>query len=333
VDRAKASVTASAERALLRKRRNYVDYRDLERYLRFFTLDRYQYPTYSRHAPRGDFKLRAALEALPEGSVYLNVGSGEGIAEQDLLKAPWFRGKIVGVDVAPATPRMSEAQASSSGRLAFLNNKTLEQRATQLRQMYPEGVDLITDLFSSDSYSRALDKNLEIKLSLLKPGGVLATVIPTTSFPIKFSSMRVATRIVPTSAKAKKQTRLARRIREYLGMEGLPPMPLKNLRAFQAGPFPDWREVPLDLSTVSDAEVPVSFQQDGAIKRMTSELGGVLGWLDGIRGVEIIGLATPNEEQGVTVVLRRTKTKLKVPALSLIDYQLGIGPARRFYTW
>ena len=77
----------------------------------------------------------------------------------------------------------------------------------------------------------------------------------------------------------------------------------------------------------------MAVRQNGVVRRMTSEVGGMLGWLDGIRGVEIIALETPKEEQGVVVAFRRTRGKLAVPALSLQKYELHVGPATRFYAW
>lgn len=317
--------------------RNFTKDRNLKGYFNFFKTEGFAYPYYGLKSSQSSFDLEANLLAVKSDGLLLNVGSGDGVTEQDLIQNQNFKGNIVGIDLGAATKEMTASAKQSNGRLKFINNQSLESLRDDgsLKKMFPNGVDIIIDLFASDTYSDHLDVAMETKLQLLKVGGVLATVIPTSSFGFNFSTVKVATRIRPETKAAIDKTQIQRRTRDYLKELGIEDTNIfdDELKSVKTDKFPSKFVEIVDLSNINDGEPDASVVAQGAIREMKSSAAGVLGWLEAIKGVEAISIEHPHEEAGFLVVFRKVDKNVTVPKLNLIKYNYSVGPPIRFYTW
>ena len=113
------------------------------------------------------------LASLPSSSIWMDVGPGNAVVQQDVLSQPEFNHlrNMVGVD-QHFTSEAEQVSAESQGRFHYQHGETLSD-TIRLGKLSPwlGKVDYLTDLWSAASYTPDLRGILSDELKLLKVGG------------------------------------------------------------------------------------------------------------------------------------------------------------------
>ncbi len=338
-----AQSLASVDLVELKSNRNFKEDRDLYSYFGFFTTPKFEFPIMSLLNGQGSFDLKKEIYSLSPRDSVIDVGAGYGQAAIDLLADPEFKGSVVAIGIAEFPSETITVAARSNDRLRLRGGHTLEQleESGEISRLTPNGFRLAINLYGSDTYSKQLDKSMEIQLKRLSLGGKLVTLIPTTSYGFNFKSFKPATRIRPLSKRALDATQIEKRLTQYFQMHDLNSELIAQLSngKVQVDPFP-----PSDRQSIG--EICCGEEFDPATEQLHSaqskfdffrnEIGGILGWIEAIKGVKILAASEiPNSggELGILLVLERTTGPLNLPSLHLETYEFDVGPATRFYTW
>lgn len=306
--------------------------RGLNAYFSFFNAKQWEYPIYNARSSEsnGSYSLFELLKNLNSNDIYLDIGSGEGQALRELSQKKEFKAKLFGIDAIKTS-----ADLTNSKNLQLLNGKTLEEMEQNgdLKKYFPNGVNIISDYLASDTYSVLESQALRIKLNLLKIGGHLLFTIPTSHFSFNYKNNYVATRVVPRSAHAIASTRMLQRIQDQLTINNLPQIESTILNSLNNPELPE-KYVENIVLDQPDGESTTLDYQNAVIRELIEETGGILGWIDSIKGVEVVALAriNSNYEQGLQIVFKRTGD-IEVPELLLQNYEYTTGPALRLYYW
>lgn len=321
----------------LKTLRKFTTWRGYKLTLGLLSSNKIKYPWYGQvDIESGKFSLRDFLNSMDVNDSILNVGCGDGLFETEVIQTN-FKGNVFGLDLIPMNKNLQIIQDYSHGRINFLLDETIEERFARNETFgitTPERFKLILNAFASDTYSEQLYKSVEIQLKLLEPNGVYVGIIPTSSFLAKEQKKLVATRIRPTSADAIERTHIQQRVIDYLRMSGLPARIPKNLQPLQISKFPKKTFRHINESDGSEKTVSKDDKISSTIHHIVDEVGGIIGWLENIKGIKLIALDQPSEEEGILFVFRRTAdTEIEVPKLNQVRYQYETGPPLRFYEW
>lgn len=115
--------------------------------------------------------VRAAILGLERGSVWVDMGAGEGRALDDGLR---LNGGLEGVGIAYKKPERAHDGADLGSRYRYLEGDFVENMARDGKlEDLNQRVDLMTDVYGPLSYSEHLPELLQTYLDLLQPGGRL----------------------------------------------------------------------------------------------------------------------------------------------------------------
>ena len=114
------------------------------------TLVEYDEELAGRYAgPSGDHNVTTELKNLHEGATWMNIGTGDGGAEENVLYSPDYRNihQVIGVD-AIHFGETTELTKTDPKRFQYLSRKTLQEsiRVGPLKS-WKGKVDYLTDLF------------------------------------------------------------------------------------------------------------------------------------------------------------------------------------------